>query len=68
MLLRRHDYNVNIAGGLPAAQLTSEYVEANGFRLPTRRTRLRARSGSTADSSTLLMVSIEISEVQFAQR
>ena len=25
-MLRRHDYQVNIAGGFPAAQLTSEHV------------------------------------------
>jgi hypothetical protein len=31
LLLRRHDYNVNIAGGFPAAQLTSNYTTANGF-------------------------------------
>ncbi len=27
-MLRRHDYNVNIAGGFAAAQLTSHYVVA----------------------------------------
>ena len=37
LMLRRHDYSVNIAGGFAAAQLTSDYVEANGIRLPTRR-------------------------------
>jgi hypothetical protein len=36
-MLRRHDYTVNIAGGFAAAQLTSDYVVANGIRLPTRR-------------------------------
>jgi hypothetical protein len=36
-MLRRHNYNVNIAGGFGAAQLTSDYVEANGIRLPTKR-------------------------------
>src|SRR5262249_58182096 len=36
-MLRRHDYNVNIAGGFPAAQLTSNYAVANGIHLPTRR-------------------------------
>src|SRR5262252_7768188 len=35
--LRRHDYSVNIAGGFPAAQLTSEYVVADGIYLPTKR-------------------------------
>jgi hypothetical protein len=36
-LLRRHDYRVNIARGFAAARLTSKYIEANGFRLPSRR-------------------------------
>jgi hypothetical protein len=37
LMLRRHDYSVNIAGGFKAAQLTSDYVVANGIRLPTKR-------------------------------
>ena len=35
--LRRHDYNVNIAGGFAASQLTSEYVVVNSIQLPTKR-------------------------------
>ena len=35
--LRRHDYSVNVAGGFPAAQLTSDYVVADGIHLPPRR-------------------------------
>jgi hypothetical protein len=46
-MLRRHDYCVNIARGFAAAQLTSDYVTANGIRLPTRRRAIRAvRTGS----------------------
>src|SRR5258706_1138913 len=30
LLLRRHDYSVNIAGGFGASQLTSEHVESYG--------------------------------------
>ena len=37
LMLCRHDYSVNIAGGFGASQLTSDYVEANGIRLPTKR-------------------------------
>jgi hypothetical protein len=36
-LLRRHDYSVDVAGGFGAAQLTSDYVEVQGVRLPTKR-------------------------------
>jgi hypothetical protein len=35
--LRRHDYNVNIAGGFNAAQLTSDYIVEDGIHLPTKR-------------------------------
>jgi len=31
LMLLRHNYNVNIAGGFPAAQLTSNYAVANGI-------------------------------------
>jgi hypothetical protein len=37
LMLRRHDYNVNIAGGFGAAQLTSNYIHANDIRLPSKR-------------------------------
>jgi hypothetical protein len=37
LYLRRHDYSVNIAGGFAAAQLTSDYVVADGIHLPTKR-------------------------------
>jgi hypothetical protein len=37
LMLRRHDYNVNIAGGFGGAQLTSNYIQANGIRLPSKR-------------------------------
>jgi hypothetical protein len=36
-MLRRHDYNVNIAGGFRAAQLTSDYVVVNGVHQPMKR-------------------------------
>ena len=40
--LRRHDYRVNIAGGFAAAQLTSDYVVADGIHLPTKQPSLHA--------------------------
>ena len=65
LLLRRHDYHVNIAGGFPAAQLTSEYVVANGIKLPTKR-RAYARGPDHRPITELLMVSIDFSEVTFS--
>ena len=62
--LRRHDYSVNIAGGLAAAQLASDYVSANGIYLPTRR-RAYTRGSDRQPILEMLMVSIDISEVRF---
>ena len=62
--LRRHDYNVNIAGGFAASQLTSDYIVADGIHLPTRR-RAYTRGPGRRPILDMLMVSIDISEVSF---
>jgi hypothetical protein len=64
LLLRRHDYTVTIAGGFAAAQLTSDYTESNGIRLPTRR-RAYARAPDRLPIRELLLVSIDIGDVRF---
>ena len=64
LLLRRHDYSVNIAGGFGAAQLTSDYVMANGVRLPTRR-RADTRGPDRRPILEMLMVSIDFSEIRY---
>ena len=64
LMLRRHDYNVNIAGGFGAAQLTSEYTIANGIHLPTQR-RAYTRGPDRRPIEEMLMVSIDFSEIQF---
>jgi hypothetical protein len=64
-LLRRHDYAVTIAGGFAAAQLTSDYTEADGIRLPTRR-RAYLRGPDRRPIRDLLVVSIDIADVRFA--
>src|SRR5580704_1646938 len=64
LTLRRHDYSLNIAGGFGAAQLTSDYVEANGIRLPTKR-RAYTRGPDRRPIVEMLMVSIDISDVSF---
>ena len=64
MMLRRHDYRVNVAGGFPAAQLTSEYIVANGIHLPTKR-RAYTRGSDRQPIPEMLMVSIDIGEVLF---
>jgi hypothetical protein len=62
--LRRHDYNVNVAGGFPAAQLTSDYIAVNGIHLPTRR-RAYTRGSDRQPILEMVMVSIDISGVRF---
>jgi len=64
LMLRRHDYSVNIAGGFKAAQLTSDYVVADGIRLPSKR-RAYTRGQDRRPILEMLMVSIDFSEVQF---
>ncbi len=49
LMLRRHHYAVNTAGGFSASQLTSDYVVENGISLPTKTARLHTRAGSLAD-------------------
>jgi hypothetical protein len=62
--LCRHDYSVNVAGGFSAAQLTSDYIVANGISLPTRR-RAYTRGSDRRPIVEMLMVSIDIGDVQF---
>jgi hypothetical protein len=64
LLLRRHDYSVTIAGGFAAAQLTSNYTEADGMRLPTKR-RAYLRGPDSRPIHDLLAVSIDIGDVRF---
>lgn len=63
-LLRRHDYSVNIAGGFPAAQLTSNYLTVDGIRLPTKR-RAYTRGPDRRPILDMLMVTIDFSDVRF---
>jgi hypothetical protein len=62
--VQRRDYSVNIAGGFPAAQLTTDYVVANGIRLPTKR-RAYTRGPDRRPILDMLMVSIGIGRVSF---
>src|SRR5215471_16540660 len=62
--LRRHDYSVNIAGGFPAAQLTSDYLVADGIHFPSKR-RAYTRGPDRRPNLEMRMISIDISEVRF---
>jgi hypothetical protein len=64
LMLRRHDYNVDIAGGFGAVQLTSDYEVATGIRFPTKR-RAYTRGPDRRPTVETLMISIDLSEVKF---
>jgi len=66
LTLRRHDYQVNIAGGFAAAQLTSDYIEVGGIRLPSRR-RAYTCGPDRRPILDMLMVSIDITDVSFIE-
>ena len=65
LLLRRHDYTVEVAGGFAAAQLMDDYIEADGSRLPSRR-RAYIRGTDSRPMLDPLLVSIDISDVRFS--
>ena len=65
LLLRRHDYDVDVAGGFDAAQLVYDYIEADGIRLPSRR-RAYTRGTDSRPRLDPLMVSIDFSDVRFS--
>ena len=59
-LLRRHDYSLEIAGGVPVAQYVYDIVEAEGFRFPSRR-RAYLRGPELRAIRDLLLISIDLS-------
>lgn len=64
-LLRRHDYQVNVAGGFPAAQLVSDHISVDGIILPTRR-RAHTRGPDRRPVTEMLMVWIDVGDIRFS--
>jgi hypothetical protein len=63
-LLRRHDYCVEVSGGILAAQYVHDYVAVSGLLMPSkRRAYRRAANGQAMDSE--LLVSIDISDIRY---
>src|SRR6516165_2848948 len=60
LMLRRHDYHVNIAGGFPAAQLITQHVNVDGISVPTVR-RAHTRGPDQQPILDMLMISMDIS-------
>jgi hypothetical protein len=64
LLLRRHDYHLDIAAGFDAIHLTSDYIQADGIKFPTRR-RIYERGPDRRPLLAPLMVAIDISHIRF---
>jgi hypothetical protein len=66
-LLTRHDYEVEISGGTPAAHYISTYAEAAGIMIPTKH-RIFPRTQDGQALAEPLVVSIDLSEIAFTPR
>lgn len=64
-LLKRHDYDVDIAGGTRAAHYASELKEFSGIMVPTKR-RVFGRQPDGKAVPEPIIVSIDLSEVAFS--
>jgi hypothetical protein len=62
-LLKRHDYDVEIAGGTPGAHYIDTYVEVSGVQFPTNRRIFARRQDGSVDREPLV-VSIDLSNIQ----
>jgi hypothetical protein len=61
-LLCRHDYRVDVAGGFAAIQYVYDIVQADGFKLPSKRRAYRCDADDRPMADEL-MVSIDISDI-----
>jgi hypothetical protein len=60
-LLRRHDYQLEIAGGIPVAQYVYDVVEADGFHFPAKR-RACVRGLHLSAIRDLLLISLDLGD------
>jgi hypothetical protein len=65
LLLRRHDYRVDVAGAFPAAQYVDRMVDVQGLKMPSRR-RAYVRGPDLKPVRDLLMVAIDLSDFEFS--
>jgi hypothetical protein len=64
MLLRRHDYRVEIAGNFPAAQYISNPISVEGIKIPTKR-RAYLRGDNLMPVLDAPLVTIDLSDFRF---
>jgi hypothetical protein len=63
--LRRHDYELEIAGNTPAAHYVSDYQDVTGIMLPTKR-RVFIRQPDNTPALDSVVISIDLSDIRFA--
>ena len=61
-LLKRHDYDVEIAGNTPGAHYISDYTTVSGLKFPTKR-RIFPRQPDGTSLAEPLVVSIDLSDI-----
>jgi hypothetical protein len=64
-LFGRHDYDVEIAGGIGGAHFVYDYTEVAGIMIPTKRRVFPRGSDGQALTSEPITVSIDLSEIAF---
>lgn len=64
MVMRRHDYRVEIAGNFAVAEYLSDPINVDGIRIPTKR-RTYLRDESRMPMLDALMVSTDLSDIRF---
>lgn len=64
-LLRRMDYNIEIAGDTPGAHYVHDYAEVAGIKFPTRR-RIYPRQADGSSLSEPLVVSIDLDGIELS--
>jgi len=62
-LLKRHDYDVDIAGGSPGAHYVDGYTEVSGIKFPSVR-RVFVRQDDVGFRQEPVIVSIDLSDIQ----
>lgn len=62
-LIRRHDYDVEIAGNTPGAHYISDYRDVQGIKIPAKR-RIYPRQPDNKPMTEMLVVSIDLDAIE----
>ena len=67
-LIRRHDYNVEVFGGSPAAHYLFDYIDVYGIKIATKRAVYIRSEDNTPLRPDPLLVSIGLSEIKLTPK